>query len=287
LTGHSSATTTTGAGGSYSFARLVGAGSSYVVTPGSQTTPSSAAITINHTSVTQNFTNASNVTGNVATITPPAAAVGAAFETVLYFGTSTNNLTCDANGNFAVLLAAGVYSFQPTTISTFSPFGTQQFAVDGENDFALTFLAEKILSTVSGRCILIPGATVVFTGFGGITGIFTTTADGEGNYSVTGLQAGLYNITVTDTNAILVGKTNITVSGGNYTRDIYCSYVIAGTTTPGDKITCTQSPQGPINLTTTADSTTGQYSFVVPFGATYLVTGPSFTDTVSLKIPTL
>jgi hypothetical protein len=199
LTGSQSATTTTDAGGNYSFPNLP-AGGNYTVTPSRPHyafTP--ATLAFNNLSADQagNFNAVPNTHAIGGRVTDAAnnALPGA---TITLGGAQSKVATTDANGAylFTGLNGGGNYTLTPTLANyTFNP-SNASFNDLGANQTA-NFAATLANYTLGGRIsdaanAGLAGATVTLGGAKSAT----TTTDAQGNYSFAGVSAG-GNYTVT------------------------------------------------------------------------------------------
>ncbi len=126
------------------------------------------------------------------TITPASLGAGAA---ITLGGTSSATTTADGNGNYSFTgLANGSYSVTPAKSGvSFSP-SNQPVTINGANQSAINFTAQAVTYAISGSVTpasLGSGTTVTLGGASSAT----TTADGNGNYSFTGLANGSYSVT--------------------------------------------------------------------------------------------
>jgi len=185
LSGAANATTTTDAGGTYSFLGL--ANGSYTVTPskagGYLFAPTSQAVAVSGSNASANFTDtgAYSISGTVS-------GLASAGVTVTLSGAASATTTTAGNGSYAFTgLANGSYTVTPSlTGYVFTPPGNA-VAVSGGNavqDFVSAVKTYEISGTVTGGP---PGAVTVRLA-GASTA--TTTTDLSGNYAFSGLLDG-------------------------------------------------------------------------------------------------
>jgi hypothetical protein len=289
LSGTSSATTTADANGNYSFTGLTNG--SYAVTPsgaGLTFAPTSRSVTVNGANQTGvNFTVQS-----VASYGISGMISGGAGATVTLSGLISTSTLADGNGNYAFAgLANGSYTVTPTKAGyTLSP-AAQTVTVNGANVPGVNFTATLQTWIVSGTITpATVGITVTLTGTSG----GSTTTDGSGNYSFTGLANGAYVVTPS-----LSGYTftplsqNVTVNGNNMTGINFAgssvpTWSISGTITPA-AVGVTVNLTGTSNGATVTDSS-GNYSFgglangnyvLTPSQSGYSFAPPALTVTVA------
>jgi hypothetical protein len=218
LTGASTATTSTGAGGAYSFTGLKNG--TYSVTPsapGYSCSPASATVTVDHKDVSGvNFT-ATSSTGPYkisGTVSGASSAV-----TLTLSGSNTATATTGAGGAYSFTgLGDGTYTVTPTTPGySYSP-ATAPVMVQSKDVSGVNFTATpasvgnyKISGTVSGAASAV---TLTLSGAG--TG--TTTTGAGGAYSFTGLGNGSYAVTPTATGYTFSPlSATVTVNGADVT----------------------------------------------------------------------
>jgi Domain of unknown function (DUF4082)/Bacterial Ig domain/Carboxypeptidase regulatory-like domain len=285
LTGTSTATTTADGSGNYSFTGLVNG--SYTVTPnqaGFVYTPSGQAVTINGANLTAvNFTSAQvfNISG---TISGP----GGAGATVTLTGASTATTTADGSGNYSFTgLLNGSYTVTPSKSGfVFTP-GSQAVTLNGANA-TVNFSSAQLFSlsgTISGPGG--PGTTVSLTG----ASTATTTADGSGNYSFTGLLNGSYTVTPSKSGYIFSPVSqSVTISGANLSAVNFSSSVtvaslvispasvIGGSNSSG---TVTLSAPAPLGGTVVTLSSSNTAAAQVPATVTVAANATTATFTVT------
>ena len=279
LSGAGSATTTANSSGAYSFTGL--ADGTYTIRPsktGYTFNPGSLNATVNGVNVTGiNFTDTAvtNPTFSISgTISSAANGSGA---TVTLSGAANGTTTANGSGNYTFTgLANGTYTVTPSkTGFTFSPTSLNA-TVNGANVTGVNFTATAQTNptyTISGT--ITGGSGVAVTLSGAASG--TTTANGSGNYSFSGLANGSYTITPSEAGfSFNPGSTNATVNGANVTGVNFTatatSFSLSGTISPaagGSGATVTLS--GAANATTTANGS-GNYSFTGLANGSYTVT---------------
>ncbi len=208
---------------------------------------------------------------------------GVAGVTVSITGGGTGAATTDSGGNYSIAsLTNGTYTITPAkTGCTFSPASltvTINGAHSTGNNFTSTCSPGYSLSGVAG----VVGATMTLSG----AGSSSTTSDGSGNYSFSGLSNGAYTITPSKASctfsptSLNVTISNANSSGNNFTAT--CSggttYSIAGTVTGASGATMTLSGAG--SSSTTSDGS-GNYSFSGLSNGAYTVTPSKASCTFS------
>jgi hypothetical protein len=213
LSGAASATTTANSSGNYSFTGL--ANGAYTVTPsknGYTFSPASQSVTLSGANQT-----AINFTGTAQTWSISGTISGGAGATVTLSGAASATTTANSSGNYSFTgLANGTYTVTPSNAGfTFSP-ATQTVTLNGGNATAVNFTATSIY-TISGSLSPAPfaaGATVTLSGPVNAT----TTANGSGNYSFSGLPAGSYTVTPSSQIATFSPTSqNLTISSSSLT----------------------------------------------------------------------
>ncbi len=196
---------------------------------------------------------------------------GAAGATLALSGASTGTATADAFGNFSFGgLADGTYTVTPSRAGyLFSP-ASQTVTISGAHNLAVNFTSAVPTYTISGTVTGAPGITVALSG----AATASTTADASGNYSFPAVANGSYTVTPSNVGyAVTPTSQNVTVSGAGVTAVNFSAsataYAISGTITGGAGATVALT--GPLNLTTTADSS-GNYSFPAVTGGSYTIT---------------
>ena len=191
-------------------------------------------------------------------------------------GTASASTTANASGNYSFsALANGAYIVQVTKSGyTFAP-SSQPVTIANASVSGINFTAQAISGGISGTispASLGSGARVTL-GSG-----MTTTADGVGNYSFSGVPNG--TITVTPTKfgySFAPASQSVTVSGGtvpgvNYTILADPRWTVSGTISPalaGSGTTITMS--GPASATVTANGS-GNFSFTDVADGVYVLT---------------
>jgi hypothetical protein len=285
LTGTSTATTTADGSGNYSFTGL--ANGNYTVTPsqaGFVYTPSGQTVTVNGANLTAvDFTSVQlfNITG---TISGP----GGAGATVNLTGAASATTTADGSGNYSFTgLLNGSYTVTPSKSGfVFTP-GGQAVTLNGANATA-NFSSAQLFSlsgTISGPGG--PGATVSLTG----ASTATTTADGSGNYSFTGLLNGSYTVTPSKSGYVFTpASQSVTISGANLSAVNFSSSVtvasvvispasvIGGSNSSG---TVTLSAPAPVGGTVVTLSSSNTAAAQVPATVTVAANATTATFTVT------
>ena len=257
LSGAATATVTADASGNYLFSGL--ANGTYTVTPsktGFSFSPAGQSVTVNGTSVTGvNFT--------AQTITLSGTISGGAGVTVTLSGAVSAGTTADASGNYTFSgLANGAYTVTPSRSGfTFTPT-SQTVTISGASVGGVNFTAQTV--TISGTITGTTGVTVTLTGGA------TTTTDGSGNYTFSGLTNGAYTVTPSKNGYSFspasqsVTISGVSVGGVNFTaQPVVVSGTITGTT--GVTVTLTGG------ATTTTDAS-GNFAFSAVANGTYTVT---------------
>ena len=192
LAGHASGTTTTDAGGAYSFTGLANGG--YTVTPslagGYAFTPSSKSVTVSGGDMTgQDFTE----TG-AWTISGAVSGVVTSGVTMTLGGTASGTTTTGTGGTYAFTgLTDGNYSVTPSeALIVFTPPSTS-LTLSGASsagvNFSSAFQTFTISGTISGT--VATGVTVRLSG----AATATVTSGVGGGYSFSGLLPGSYTVT--------------------------------------------------------------------------------------------
>jgi len=231
LTGASTASTTTGTGGTYTFSGL--ANGSYTVTPslsGYTFSPTSTAVTISGANQTGiNFTSTAVPTYAISGTVSGAVASGVAVNLT---GAKTASTTTASDGTYSFSgLANGSYTVTPSlTGYTFSPASTNA-TVNGANVTGVNFTSTAVPTyslsgTVSGA--VTSGVTINLTGAKTAS---TTTGTG-GTYSFSGLANGSYTVTPSLSGyTFSPASTNATVNGANVTGINFTATQNSGPTT--------------------------------------------------------
>jgi Domain of unknown function (DUF1929)/Bacterial Ig domain/Glyoxal oxidase N-terminus/Kelch motif len=278
LSGTSNATTTADASGNYTFSGL--GNGAYTVTPsktGINFSPSSQAANINGANASSvNFSAVAQTWSLSGTISPSSLGSGA---TVTLSGTSNAATTADASGNFTFSgLGNGGYNVTPSkTGFTFTP-SSQAANINGANVSGINFAAVAQTWSLSGTISpssLGSGATVTLSG----TSNATTTADGSGNFSFSGLANGPYTVTPSKTGFTFTPtSTNATISGASVTGISFTTSSTAQTWSLSGVISpaaagsgATVALTGAATATTVADGS-GNFTFTGLSNGAYTVT---------------
>ncbi|MGI9107393.1 MAG: carboxypeptidase regulatory-like domain-containing protein [Pyrinomonadaceae bacterium] len=277
LSGSQSATTATGADGTYSLS--VTSGGSYTVTPSLPNyTFAPPAASFNNLSANQT----ADFTGTLNTFTISGQIIqganGLGGVTVTLDGTQPATTTTDANGNYSFpnLAAGGNYTVTPSRANyTFTP--PAQTFVNLNADQTANFTATLNNYTISGQVTengnALAGVTITLSGSQSATVI----TDASGNYSFTVPGGGNYTVTPSLANYTFAPPVaNFTNLSTNQTANFAAtlnSYTINGQVTEGGAalagVTITLSGS---QATTTTTDAAGNYSFTVPGGGNYTVT---------------
>lgn len=285
---------------------LTSAGDTYWVQKQNSTTPlSGTSVTINDTAPTADQYNLSIVEVLPASAPPPptysisgvVSGAIAAGVTVNLTGTAAATTTTDASGNYSFLgLSNGTYTVMPGKSGyVFAP-ASLTVTVSGASVPAQNFTSSAVptyslTGSVSGA--VLGGVTMNLVG----TSSGTTTTDGSGNYTFTGLPNGSYTVTPTDSGfAFTPSSQGVTVSGSNVTGVTFSSAVAPRWTISGNITPTALSAGATVGLSGAATGSTvvdssGNYSFANLLSGTYQVSptmaGVSFTpasQTVSLNV---
>ena len=216
------------------------------------------------------------------TIVPVTGGSGA---TVTISGAANATATADSSGNFTVPgLANGTYTITPSHAGySFSPSSMNVTISNASVTTGISFTATALTYGISGTLSPVvggSGATVTLSG----TASATTTSDGAGNYSFSGLANGTYTVTPShagytfNPTSMTATVNGASVAGINFTAtaQVGPTFSITGTISPitgGSGSTVTLS--GAVVATTTTDSA-GNYAFAGLSNGTYAVT-PSHT----------
>jgi hypothetical protein len=276
LSGSANTTTTTDAGGNYSF--TVPAAGNYTVTPTKPDysfTPASQQFnnlggnqTANFSAALVNYTISGQVTGSGAGLTG---------VTVTLSGGASATTTTDASGNFSFSATAEHdYTITPTDTALYS-FAAQSvtnLSANRQLTFAGTLRAYTINGNVTRNGAALSGVTITLGGDQSAT----TTTDPQGNYSFPNLPAGK-NYTVTPS------RTNYTFAPSNATFNNLTSNQTANFAatlnnyTIGGKVSASGAALAGVTVTlagsqtgTTTTDAQGNYSFTVAAEGTYTIT---------------
>jgi hypothetical protein len=275
LSGAAAGSTTVDASGNYSFVNLTNG--TYTITPsktGFTFTPASQTVTVSGGNLTAVNFAANPLPKITGTITNGAS------STVTLSGTASATTTADGSGNYSFTgLLNGSYTVTPSKTGFIFTPANQTVTVNGA-DVTANFTANP-LPKITGTITTGAGSTVTLSGMASAT----TTADGSGNYSFTGLANGSYTVTPSKTGLVFTpANQTVTVSGAdvtgvNFTANPIPTYSISGAVSPlpnGPGTTLTLSGSG--SGTQTADAS-GNFSFSGLPNGTYTVT-PSKTGFV-------
>jgi Concanavalin A-like lectin/glucanases superfamily/Galactose oxidase-like, Early set domain/Bacterial Ig domain/Carboxypeptidase regulatory-like domain/Kelch motif len=269
-------TTVTDASGNYSFTgvpngpyNLVPSKAGYAFFPLNQSG------TVNGASVSGLNFSATPTTWSISgTITPSAGGSGA---TVVLSGPSSATVTADSSGNYSFSgVANGTYTVTPSKVGySYAPV-SQSVTVSGLPVSGVNFAAQTMTSSISGTITpasLGSGATVTVAG-----ALITATADGFGNYSLSGVPNGTFTVTARKPGYTfsplnrVVTTTGGAVTGVDFTIQTSPGWTISGTISPAlAGGGATVSLTGPASATTTADSA-GNFSFTNVADGAYVVT---------------
>jgi len=258
LSGASSATATTSANGTYTFAGL--RNGSYTVTPSLAPyafTPASRNVTVNYSNISgQNFTGAPpvtySITGTIRTsafLPIPGVTVtltGAANATTTTNASGVYTFTGLANGNYTVTPSLAPYVFNPV----FRSVTVSGASRSGQDFTGAAPVSYSISGTVRNSLFQpIAGVTVTLTGAANAT----ATTNASGVYTFSGLANGNYTVTPS-LGAVAFTPVNrsVTVSGGNRTGQDFTgrSYSISGFV-----FTSTGQPAAGVAITLTGAAT--------------------------------
>ena len=292
-----SGSTTTAIDGTYTLPN-VPAGT-YTVTAsapafGPQSQPVTVAVSTTTTGVdfTLTPTTTGAISGTVNDSQTPAQPVSSA--TVTYVDTNNNantgNVPTDSSGGYTFGgLSPGSYSVSVTdTGFTMPPAQPVTVTAGGTAtaNFTMTATSGISGSVTDSQTPVQPvgGATVSYSGTSGTTGSGTTTTDPSGNYTFSGVPAGTYSVTVSDTGFTPPSAQQVTVTAGLITSGV--NFTLTATSGISGAVSDSQPTPQPVGGATvsytgtgsttgsgtTTTSTSGGYTFDgVPPG-TYSVT---------------
>jgi acid phosphatase len=276
--GFSGGSTTTDSNGAYSFSSITPG--TYSVTAsqtGFTSQTNSVAVSSGATSTLDFHLSAAPTagafTGHVTNANTAAAIAGA---TVSFSGGST---TTDSNGAYSFSnVAPGTYSVTVSATGFTSQTGSVTVSSGATSTLDFQLSQASTPGTITGRVTNITtggsvsGATVSFSGG-------STTADGSGNYTFTGVAPGTYNVTATHSGYFPVTNSATVASGAAVTLNFALATggKVAGTVTnaggtpiTGASVSITGgSISTTVNITTSSSG--GYNSNWVPVG-TYTVT---------------
>jgi hypothetical protein len=216
------------------------------------------------------------------TITPSNLGSGSQL-TLSQNGNAIASVVADNNGNYSFTnVVNGSYVVTPSKSGVnFSP-SSQNVTINGGNVTGINFVATAPTWSISGTISpALVGVTLTLTGAAN----GSTTSDGSGNYSFSGLSNGSYTITPSFAGySFTPGSQNVTINGANITGVNFTdsptqTWSISGSITPG-VAGITVNLTGAANASTSTDSS-GNYSFSGLANGSYTVTpsesGYSFT----------
>ncbi|MRR18370.1 MAG: hypothetical protein EG826_18160, partial [Deltaproteobacteria bacterium] len=269
LTGAATASTTTGADGTFTFTGR--ANGTYTITPvkaGYVFNPVSLVVVVSGANVTAANFGATASAAPTYSLSGTVSGVVQAGVLITLGGDATGTAITDAGGNYGFPgLPAGNYNVTPSrTGYDFTP-STRLVTVSGNstgNNFTAAPTPEPtytISGTVSGA--IIEGVTIQLTG----AATASTSTDASGNYSFSGIHNGNYTITPSkDGYTFNPASTAVTVNGADRTGNNFVAtkipgkYTVSGTVS-GDilgGVTITLSGGASGSTTTNAS---GNYSF--------------------------
>jgi hypothetical protein len=265
---------------------LSSTGDTYWVQMQSSTTPlSGTSVSINDTAPTADRYNLAIVEvlaatggGSASTISGtlnPASVVNGSVITLSLPGGGTATTTPDGTGNYSFAnLANGTYTLTPSKSGqTFNP-ASQTVTIAGSNVAGVNFALQtwSITGTITPATAS-SGTTLALSGAASAT----TTPDGQGNYSFTGLPNGAYTVTPSNS-GFTFNPVNqaVTINRGNpasinFTATANPTWSISGNVSPASLGSGTVLTLSGSNATTTAD-VNGNYSFANLTNGTYTVT---------------
>lgn len=277
LSGTSTKTATTNATGNYSFTGLTNG--SYTVTPllaGNTFSPTGTAVTVSGANTPNINFVATALGGGVSTYSISGTVSGTATSgvTLTLGGDNTGSVVSGAGGTYTFgNLLAGSYTVTPSlTGFTFSP--ANKAVTLAANSIANDFIATAVVvpHSLSGNVSGVTGGLITIDVTGAASA--TTTTDASGNYTVTGLFDGTYNVAPSKTGYTFApNSTSVTMAGANVTAPSFAgtanSTVLAtvngavtGAWVEGLTVTMSGCASG-----TTTTNASGAYSFPnVPSG---------------------
>lgn len=285
---------------------LTSAGDTYWVQKQNSTTPlSGTSVTINDTAPTTDRYNLTIVEVLPASAPPPptysiSGAVSGAIAagvSMSLTGASTATATTDSSGNYNFAgLSNGSYTVTPSKSGcSFSP-SSQPVTVNGASVPAQNFTSTAIPTfSVSGSVsgAVVSGVTMSLSG----TSTASTTTDGSGNFTFSGLSNGPYTVTPSDSGfTFSPSSQGVTVSGTNITAVAFTATVAPTWTISGNITPTTLSAGATVKLSGAASGSaivdsSGNYSFTnLQSGAyqvTPMMTGVTFTpanQTVAVNV---
>ncbi|NOU00147.1 MAG: hypothetical protein HOO95_01025 [Gallionella sp.] len=278
LTGTSIKSTTTDAMGNYTFTGL--ANGSYTVTPslaGNSFSPAGTAVSVSGANVSNtNFVAAAlGVGASTYSISGTVSGAATSGVTLTLSGANTGSQVSGAGGTYTFSnLLAGSYTVTPS-LTGFTFTAPITVTIVAANSTANNFTATAVVvpHSISGNVSpSLAGVTIDVTGAANAS----TTTDASGNYTVTGLFDGIYNVVPSKAGYTFApNSTSVTMAGANVTVPSFAgtanSSVLAtvnGSVTGAwvEGITVTMSGCASGTFTTNAS---GTYSFAnVPSGTT-------------------
>jgi hypothetical protein len=215
MVGPSNGATTVNATGNYSFGNLPAG--SYTLTPsktGHTFTPPSQTVTLTSANMTGvNFTAQEVVISGA--LTPGAMGAGA---TVNLTGAATATVAADGSGNFTFArVANGTYTVTPSKVGfIFTPANRSITVSNGVSMTGVNFTVQPVPTySITGTITPVAvgnGATVTLSGAASAT----TTANGSGVYTFSGLANGNYVVTPSKAGATFTPTSrNVTVADAN------------------------------------------------------------------------
>ena len=283
LTGSATATTTANNTGGYVFTGLTNG--TYTVTPtktaGGTFTFSPIAQTVVINGADRGNINFQVASGSTWSLSGSVGVAGSG-AAINLSGTASAWVTADAQGNYSFSnLANGAYTVTPSkSATTFSPV-SQSVSINGANVTGINFSSQGQTWSISGALGAAGSNAVVAVA--GPTNT-TVTADGAGNYSVSGLADGSYWLTPSKAGTTFTpGSRNVTINGAsqsgvNFTSQAQTWSISGSLGSAGSGATVNVS--GAANLSVTADGA-GSYSINGLVNGTYNLTpvkaGVTFT----------
>jgi hypothetical protein len=294
LSGDGSGTTTTDAGGNYSFTGI--ANGSYIVTPtlaGYIFTSTSRAIRVSDANATAvDFTSATSADSlySISGIVTNSDNDGEALHnvTMTLSGANSGTVTTATNGSYTFSgLANGGYTLIPSLSGyVFNPSSSPQ-TIDGKNITGLNFTAAVNPTptyTISGTVTSSSGAGMqgIAVSLSGL-GIESVTTDAGGRYTFSGLANGNYIIAPTQTgNTFDPESISKTINGAditgvnfiNTTTAYSISGKVSGAVSAGVTITLSGTASGSFSVISESviSDSNGNYSFQNIANGSYNIT---------------
>jgi len=270
LTGAATASTTTGADGTFTFTGR--ANGTYTVTPvkaGNVFNPVSLVVVVSGANVTNTNFTATATAASTYSLSGTVSGVVQAGVMITLSGDATGTAVTDASGNYSFPgLVNGSYTVMPSrTGYVFTPVNLA-VTISGVNSAGNNFTSEpvpeptyKLSGNVSGA--IAAGVTIQLTG----TATLSTTTDAGGNYEFSALHNGNYTVIPNKEGYTFnPASTAVTVNGADQTGKNFVAtkipgkYTVSGTVS-GDilgGVTITLSGGASASTTTNAS---GNYSF--------------------------